>query len=197
MNHSIQCICGAVQGSLLGSASINRCVCYCRSCQAFARFLQREKETLDEQGGSDIIQTQTANLSFSRGIENLACMQLSSKGILRWYSSCCRTPIGNTLHSAKFSFVGLIHTCFELAGPELEEAIGPVQMRVNTQSAKGHPKPKASGLVLGLPRVFLGILKARLNGSYRKNPFFDLRNDTPICQPRILLPEELDDLLNG
>lgn len=38
--------------------------------------------------------------------ENLACLRLTDKGLLRWYSTCCQTPIGNTSANWKISFVG-------------------------------------------------------------------------------------------
>jgi hypothetical protein len=43
-------------------------VCYCADCQAFARFLKRENEILDERGGTSIIQTIPANVTFAEGI---------------------------------------------------------------------------------------------------------------------------------
>jgi len=72
----------------------NRCVCYCRDCQAFAHFLGKVDAILDERGGSEIIQVLPRNLTFTQGIELLACMRLTEKGLLRWYAACCNTPIG-------------------------------------------------------------------------------------------------------
>ena len=51
-------------------------ICYCKDCQAFARFLERP-DLLDPAGGTDIFQMPPA--------------RLSDKGVLRWYTDCCRT----------------------------------------------------------------------------------------------------------
>lgn len=50
MTHSIRCDCGKLRGTLNHNPDINRCMCYCADCQAFARFLRREQEILDERG---------------------------------------------------------------------------------------------------------------------------------------------------
>src|SRR5271165_2181914 len=109
MNHLLKCRCGTLKGSVGQSARVNRCICYCRDCQAFAHFLGRADETLDAQGGTDIVQTLPATIAFTQGVDALACMRLTENGLLRWYSACCSTPIGNTLANYKISFIGLVH----------------------------------------------------------------------------------------
>ncbi|MGF1603380.1 MAG: DUF6151 family protein [Thermosynechococcaceae cyanobacterium] len=64
MPHSIQCNCGKLKGALNRTDVVNRGVCYCSDCQAFARFLKRENEILDESGGTSIIQTIPSNITF-------------------------------------------------------------------------------------------------------------------------------------
>jgi Family of unknown function (DUF6151) len=83
MTHSIRCSCGKLKGTLNRNSDVNRCVCYCADCQAFARFLKRENEILDEKGGTSIIQTIPANVTFTEGIENLTCMRLTANGLLQ------------------------------------------------------------------------------------------------------------------
>jgi len=113
MQHPLRCRCGTVSGWVKEPRSANRVVCYCKDCQAFAYFLGQENQILDERGGSDVIQILPKNLSFTQGIEALKCMRLTEKGLLRWYASCCNTPIGNTLANYKISFIGLVHSCLE------------------------------------------------------------------------------------
>src|ERR1700760_285054 len=72
-----------------------------------------EHETLDARGGSDIVQVLPKNVTFLQGVNSLACMRLTDKGMVRWYASCCKTPIGNTLADYKISFIGLLHDCLE------------------------------------------------------------------------------------
>jgi len=72
MDHPLQCRCGILKGYVVHSAGVNRCVCYCSDCQAFAHFLGRPSEILDAQGGTDVIQTRPANVTFTQGPESLA-----------------------------------------------------------------------------------------------------------------------------
>lgn len=190
MIHPIQCTCGNLKGSL--SKKINRCVCYCNDCQAFAHFLQRDREILDEAGGTDIIQTTPNNVTFSEGIENLACMRLTPNGLLRWYTTCCNTPIGNTSSDFKTSFVGLVHNCLDSQQVSLDEAFGSIQMHIYTKYAKGEPKPKSFGVPTRMLRIITSILIARLDGSYRHTPFFIVESGDPIVPPRVLTSQELE-----
>src|ERR1700730_9313253 len=146
MNHPLQCRCGTLKGYVVHSAGVNRCVCYCSDCQAFAHFLGRPGEILDAQGGTDVVQTRPANVIFTQGQEALACMRLTPKGLLRWYAACCNTPIGNTLATPKLSFIGLAHTCLETPDNPIYQSFGPVRTWVNGASARGDPKPKDAGL---------------------------------------------------
>jgi len=106
----IRCSCGALTGQVERTPGDDgrRLVCYCDDCQAFARFLGRADEILDEHGGSDIFQTAPARVTLTGGEQHLACMRLGPKGLLRFYASCCRTPIGNMLPNPQFPFVGLV-----------------------------------------------------------------------------------------
>lgn len=192
--HSIQCDCGRLKGALDQQAVVNRCVCYCADCQAFARFLGREKEILDEQGGTEIIQTTPDNVTFSEGAGNLACMKLTPGGLLRWYAKCCNTPVGNTLPNFKTSFVGLIHNCLEHGDRSLEDAFGPVRTYANPAHARGEPKPKQSGMAGAIMRILGQVLKARLSGGYRRTPFFHPDSGQPVAAPKVLAGEELDAL---
>lgn len=190
MSHPLQCRCGAVKGTLADTRKVNRVICYCRDCQAFAHFLGGADEILDERGGSDIVQVLPKKVTFSQGADKLACMRLTEKGTLRWYASCCRTPIGNTVATPKFPFIGLVHNCLEGAGPSLDEAFGPVRMWVHTKSARGEPKPEQRGMG-GTIAWFLGtVLRARFNGDYRVTPFFHIPTGAPVVTPRVLSAQE-------
>lgn len=184
MSHSIRCACGSLQGAVTKTAPANHCVCYCRDCQAFAHFLGRAVDALDAQGGVKVIQVPANHVEFSAGADNLACIRLTNKGLLRWYASCCNTPIGATFPTMKLSFVGLIHSCLENDEPTIEQSFGPVGTQVNVQHAKGEPI-KQRGLAIAIARLMRMLLWARLNGSYRQTPFFQ-PTGTPIVEPVIL-----------
>ena len=161
-------------------------MCYCRDCQAFAHFLGKADEMLDAQNGSQIIQTLPAYVTFTQGQEMLACMRLSPKGMLRWYCTCCNTPIGNTLDSPKISFIGLVHICLDSGGASLDEVFGPIRMRVNTKSAKGAVTSSSTANIAGILRVMAMVARARLDGSYRHTPFFSGTTGAPIVTPRVI-----------
>jgi hypothetical protein len=188
MNHSLQCRCGTIKAVISNAEAGNRTLCYCKDCQAFAHFLGRPDEVLDERGGSDVVQILPKNLAFTQGIESLACMRLTSKGLVRWYASCCNTAIGNTLATPKFSFIGLVSEC--LKSKPLDESFGPIRSWVHAKSAGGEPKPKTRGIGTSVRWFFANALKARFNGDYKRTPLF--RPDgTLIVTPRVLNPEEL------
>lgn len=145
---------------------------------------------LDAEGGTAILQIPPAHITIERGAEELACLRLTEKGLLRWYSRCCQTPIGNTMGSWNPSFVGLIHTCLGGAGGELERSFGPVTMRAHVESATGG-QPKAGGLLGGMATILSFAAKARITGSYKATPFFARDSGRPVATPIVLTKEQL------
>ncbi|MEM6501708.1 MAG: DUF6151 family protein [Cyanobacteria bacterium P01_C01_bin.89] len=194
MIHPIQCECGCVQGTAVALNQATRITCFCKDCQAFAHFLGNANAILDDNGGTDIVQTSPKNITFSQGAENLACVRLTEKGMIRWYASCCKTPIGNTLPSRNFSFIGLIHNCLNPSDIPLHKVVGETCAQVNTGSAKGDSKPKSFGTLPTIGRNILRMLKDRINGSYQQNLFFLPGVDEPIAVPKILDEAEYESL---
>jgi hypothetical protein len=186
MNHSLQCRCGTVKGYLSHTTAVNRCVCYCRDCQAFAHFLGKADEILDAQGGTDVVQTRPANLTFTHGQDALACMRLTPKGLLRWYAACCNTPIGNTVANYRMPFVGLVHSCLESTGPSLDQSFGPVRARVNTKSAKGEVPSGSGGMMSAILPFIALVARPLIDGSYKRTPFFSADTGAPIVTPKVI-----------
>ena len=191
MNHPLQCRCGTIKGFVDTSRPVNRAVCYCKDCQAFAHYLGRPSETLDGNDGTDVVQTIPAKVTLTQGRESLACIRLTEKGLVRWYAKCCNTPIGNTTANYRVSFVGLIHNCLEIPPASLDDSFGPVRMWSFTKNAKtkidgGSP----FGMVPGILRIFGMVLGARLNGAYKRTPFFFTDTGTPVVAPKILTDSE-------
>jgi uncharacterized protein DUF6151 len=187
----MQCRCGTIKGSVSDPHSANHVVCYCKDCQAFAHFLGKSHETLDERAGSEIMQTLPRNVVFSQGADALRCMRLTGKGLLRWYAGCCNTPIGNTPDNSKISFVGLVHTCLETPDRPLQDSFGPIRVWINIKGARGNPKPKTVGIGRTILWAITTIVNARISGSYKHTPFF-LDNGTPVVSPRVLSSAELE-----
>ncbi len=194
MAHPIKCQCGYIQGTVAALEQATRIRCYCKDCQAFAYFLGDAGTILDSNGGTDIVQTSPSNITFFQGTDRLACVRLTEKGMVRWYANCCRTPIGNTLPSQNFSFVGIVHNCLESSERQLNDFVGATGAQINTESAEGDPKPKSFGILPIIGRNILRMIKDRVNGNYKKNPFFVSETDEPISKPQILEEENYNAL---
>ena len=186
MNHPLQCTCGTLKGYVRDPERVNRVVCYCSDCRAFAHFLGRTGEILDSNGGTDVIQTVPANVTFTQGQQALACIRLTEKGLLRWYAKCCNTPIGNTLADFRISFIGLIHTCLEDPDRTLDESFGPVRMRSFTKGAKAPVKSRPLAMTAGMLRFIAMLIRARINGDYKLTPLFMADTGAPVATPKIL-----------
>jgi Family of unknown function (DUF6151) len=91
----VRCRCGEVRGIVTDPSpqTVNRVICYCDDCQAYAHQLGRA-DLLNAKGGSDIIQLAPAALSFTKGQDRIAGLRLTPKGLYRWYTRCCNTPVG-------------------------------------------------------------------------------------------------------
>lgn len=187
----IKCGCGRLRGAAHGitRGKVERTICYCKDCQAFAHHLGRATGTLDANGGTELYQMPPRLLEFEHGAEQLACLRLTERGPLRWYAKCCNTPIGNTPSSRRIAFVGLIHGVVDgAAKAAAQAALGPVRARIFKESAVGDVGALARlpGLTLGaVLRMGLRIVGALVSGRYRFNPFFDAHG-TPLATPRPL-----------
>lgn len=190
MNFPLRCACGLVEGYVASPHRAGRAICYCRDCQAFARFLGHPERTLDEHGGTDIVATSPRYVHFAQGKEHLRCMSLSPKGLLRWYAGCCRTPIGNTPRDPKLSYVGLVHNSLAGSSTETDAVFGPPRVAVNTGSATGTVRSTPLPTFLAVLKIIRNVLGSRLSGKYRENPFFLPGTSEPIVVPQVLTSAE-------
>ena len=187
----LQCRCGRVRGvaNEVSLSSGFRFICYCKDCQAFARFLERP-DVVDPAGGTDIFQMPQGRVKLTAGTDAVRCLRLSDKGVLRWFTDCCRTPIGNTATSPRFPILALVH-CFmvhEAAGPCRNEVLGPPLCRIYERSAVGALPPNAPA------PPSLGVFARRASkifgwwvlGLGRPSPLFDDRTNAPLAVPRVL-----------
>lgn len=189
MELALQCRCGALRGLVAQPGQATRAVCYCRYCQAYARFLGHADSVLDAQGGTTIVATVSGYVRFTQGADRLACMALTGKGPLRWFSTCCRTAIANTARERKLPYAGLVHACLRDAGGGLPAAYGPDRAHLNTESATG-PVERTSGRnLLAMGRLLRIIGGARLRGAWRSTPFFTTEG-VPVSAPEALTAEQ-------
>jgi len=189
MNRFLQCECGKLRGQLSDTQACTRIACYCTDCQAFARFLGDPNRVLDDLGGSAVVLSHPQQVAFTQGVEHLACMSLSEKGLYRWYASCCNTAIGNTARNRKLAFAGISETCLKDPVTSLESAFGPVRMRSMVKGATGKVASSGWRAIPVMLHVVSMVIGARLGGSYRRTPFFNA-DGAPIVPPRVLSSEE-------
>ena len=187
---ALRCRCGTLRGQVDATPAHGRrtglhIACYCADCRAFALALERP-DVLDAAGGTAIWQTTPARVSFQSGTEQLRCLRLSDKGMLRWHTACCNTPIGNTMSSPGFPFAGLIRACMELSDGQQAALLGPAT-GVNGRSAKGQaPAGTEATASLGtILRTIAFLLRGRLAGAQKPTPFFDAAG-LPVVTPRVL-----------
>jgi hypothetical protein len=189
MGIQLRCRCGKLQGEVDATRVAARAICYCKDCQAFARFLKAEDAVLDASGGTEVEAALPAAVRFTSGLEHLACMSLSPKGIYRWYAACCNTPVGNTPRNPAVPYVGLVRACLDAPPDTLDRQLGRARMTANRGSAYGPTSATPMATLLGVANIGGALVKARLSGSYRDNPFFDAAG-APIRSPRVLTKEE-------
>lgn len=184
---SLKCECGAVQGTAhnITPKSGNRVACCCHDCQAFADFLDRRPQTLDAHGGTEIYQTSQSQIKIDSGHDQLKSMKLSPKGLMRWYASCCNTPIANTM-SPSLPFAGIVHTFTDI--DDRDKALGPIRAYCQTQHATGtvtHPKAH-NKFPLGITgRILRQLITWKIQGKNKPSAFYD-ENGAPVSEPEIL-----------
>jgi hypothetical protein len=172
MTLPLKCRCGAVRGEMQPRRAYARATCYCKDCQAYARFLG-QPDVMDEAGGTDVVPTAPAAVRLAAGVEHVACMSLSPNGTLRWYAGCCRTPLGNTARNTGLPYLGLVTTCLDATPRQLEAAFGPAGRCVlNTGSATAPVRATPLAFAWGGLRILAGVLAARVRGE-RGSPFLD------------------------
>ena len=195
--HPLQCRCGRLTGVVVQAARVTRATCYCRDCQAYAHTLGNPEATLDHIGGTDIVATLQQHVRLTKGAESLACLSLSERGLLRWYASCCNTPIANTTRNPRLSYVGLVHTCLGPTQRSLDAAFGPASMPVNTKHAKAPVATNALRMLTSIAGIFASVARARLNGTYAQSPFFVAPAGKPVVAPRVPGAAELERARNA
>lgn len=192
---AMSCLCGAVRGDVRDASArtVNRVVCYCADCQAFAHHLGRA-DLLDAQGGSDIVQVAPAMLRFQSGADQIEGIRLSPNGLFRWYARCCNTPLGNTV-SSKIPVVGIVAHAFAADGPSRDRILGPVTGSVYGEYAIGMPSLPSRGISLRLMAAAIAkVLGWRLSGKAWPNPFFDRANEKPLHPVTVISAERREEL---
>jgi len=185
---TIRCRCGAVELRVEGvePSNCNRVVCQCKWCQRYLHHLERA-DILDEHGGTDIFQISPRVMSITKGTEHVACLQQTSKGGLRWHTSCCKTPIANTMMDMTKAFVGVLTASVDWSAVSVpkEEILGPVRVRVNHDLDAATTKP-LHGTKLRLLAMLAHyaplFFRWTLRGDAKQSPFFDPATKGPFVE---------------
>jgi hypothetical protein len=187
------CRCGEIHGWARGVSpqAVNRAICYCDDCQAFLHYLGRA-DLLDAHGGTDIVQVAPAAVTFDRGAERIIGIRLAPKGLFRWFASCCKTPLGNTMKPT-VPFIGMAPEVFRGAphARRRDEVFGTVRAAMFGQHATG-AAPEGStkfhlGMIAHAVRLMLGW---KLLGRTWPHPFFDRTRRAPIHPVTTLSSDE-------
>jgi len=191
----LRCRCGEVRAQVTGASprTVNRVVCYCDDCQAFAHRLGRA-DLLNSQGGSDIVQVAPASLTFVQGQHRIVGLRLTPKGLFRWYTSCCNTPVGNTL-TPKIPFVGIVPQAFDNGTYRADNVFGPPIGAILGKYAIGEPPAGSTGLNLTLILRAIGkMIGWRFRGKAWPHPFFKQDTGEPIYPLTVLSREQREAL---
>jgi hypothetical protein len=191
----LRCRCGEVRGWVVDASprTVNRVVCYCDDCQAFAHRIGRA-DLLDPHGGSDIVQLAPASLTFVRGQDRIVGLRLTPKGLFRWYTSCCHTPVGNTLSPA-IPFVGIVVQGFDGGAQRADDVFGRPIGAIMGKFAIGDPPADSKRMNFWLMlRAIRMVLGWRLRGRAWPHPFFRRDTRAPIYPVTVLSRSEREAL---
>ena len=191
----LSCRCGEVRGSVANPSprSVNRVVCYCDDCQAFAHQLGRT-DLLDAHGGTDIVQVAPASLRFVQGQHRIAGLQQTPAGLFRWYASCCNTPLGNTVSPA-IPFVGIVAQAFAHGAQRPDDVFGEPIGAIMGKYAIGEAPSGSTGIRLSLLlRALRMVLGWRLRGQSWPHPYFARDTRAPIYPVTVLSPPDREAL---
>jgi hypothetical protein len=183
----LHCRCGEVRGLVTNASArtVNRVVCYCDDCQAFAHQLGRA-DLLDAHGGTDIVQVAPASLKLVQGQHRIVGLRLTPNGLFRWYASCCNTPMGNVLRPA-IPFVGIVAQVFDNGMQRPDQVFGKPVGAVFGQYAIGDAPAGSTGIKLSLMlRTFRMVLGWRLRGQTWPHPYFARDTRAPIYPLTVL-----------
>ncbi|MBX7481396.1 DUF6151 family protein [Qipengyuania qiaonensis] len=181
------CQCGTVTGAVLkaGPSEGDRVVCHCADCRDLVRHLRQEERVLDDLGGTDLYQSRCARVELHTGRDQLASLHMTSGKTLRWYASCCNSPLFNTYANGKVPYVTTILANTD--GAQREALLGSPIGHVFPEQATGD----ASALT-PMPfnrlmrRFFWRMIKDLLAGDHRRSALFDPKTLEPVVSPRRL-----------
>lgn len=197
-NIKLKCNCGKVEGiaNNVSPSSGTHLICMCDDCKAYAKYLKRETDILDENCGTQIFQLTPSQVEITKGTEHIACLRLTPKGLMRWYTSCCNTPMGNSM-GAKAPFIGMPTIFMDTqSNQNLQQNLGPIRAKMMGKKSKNGKSPNSSSfkILLFIIRSVFKMGQWWLKGMRCPHPFYLLNNE-PIVAPNILTRVEREVLV--
>ncbi|WP_345725514.1 DUF6151 family protein [Qipengyuania mesophila] len=163
-------------------------VCHCTDCRDLVRHFGHEARLLDAHGGTALYQSRCARMRIDRGRERLAELHMTEGPTLRWYASCCDTPLFNTYRNGRIPYVTtLLANCDAAARASLGEPLGHLFIGDATGDTSGL-KPLSMNRLMR--RFFPRMIKDILSGDRRRSALFDPETLEPIAKPRQLTQAE-------
>ena len=189
-NLRFECHCGAVAGELhdVGPKQGDRYTCYCNDCRDFLRLMDRA-DALDSAGGCSVYQTRVGHLHIGKGLDDLACINLTGGQLLRWYCETCRTPLFNTMDNGRWPFLSMVQISIDEEARD--RVLGPPRGSVFAKFATGPDviTPPVSAFTM-IHRVIARLFADRFSGARKSFQLFDPTSGAPIAKPRMVEPEE-------
>lgn len=185
----VQCACGTVRGTLqdVSPSTVSNVVCHCDDCRTFVHHLGTADDVLTEHGGVHIVQSTPSRYTLTAGQDQVGLVRLSPRGLLRFYATCCNTPLANMVDRPGLAFVGVPRVTLPA---DADAHIGP-QVGIQARFATGdrstldaHDKAPASLLVRTVFRLGVG----RMQGLHKPSPFRDA--DGTLTVPATVLTKE-------
>ena len=182
-----ECDCGAIAGKLRvpGPGHGDLYVCYCNDCREFA-YVTGHEDTLDAAGGSSVYQTRVGNLHIARGMDHLACMNLTGGQTLRWYCHICLTPLFNTTTNGRWPFLSMITVSIDPA--QLQVLLGKPRGSVFVEYATGPDvvTPPVSTFAM-VRRVVRRLLADKFSRAAKTYQLFNPDTKEPIVPPQTIV----------
>lgn len=203
----VRCECGSfsAEADLHQKESNIHIVCYCDDCQSYSRHLGNAEKILLANGGTEIIQLSPAHFRLVKGKEHLGALRLSPNGLLRFYATCCNTPICNAPANPSMPYLALFTRNLKklkksakgksssLITRSIDNLIGPVSFGVGAGNL--HPIeadwPVAKGFGFrGLFGTLRNIARWRLRGDHKRSELLDWETGEPLVTPYVLSVQE-------
>lgn len=173
------CTCGKLRGEIrdVSPAAYTHIVCHCHDCRsAYTHLGLADPEKVG------ILQTTQDRIAITDGGENLRVFRHTPRGALRWFATCCNTPLFFTPLKAR-----LVHVGVNTDRLDRPAAVGKVTAQGFVPRPGGGTTHK--GMVPMVVRMVSRMAARNLSGDWRDTPFFD-DTGAPAVSPRVLSREE-------